>query len=280
MHINYFDCVKKNNIGKIGLIILITICVIALLAPVFISDSPTKSSVNTLEYPSGNHWLGTNDIGQDIMSRVIYGARTSLLIAFLVGALSTIISVFMGASAALIGGLYERIVMRIIDIFLTLPSIMVIVLIAAYIRPGILIMILLLSMFNWQGGARVIRAQTLSLKNKAHINAAGTFGAGIFYLLKRHIIPDLGPIMVAGFVQHARRAVFMEAGLAFLGIADPTMVSWGIMLNRALEFSYLNVWNWMLPPGIALSITVLSFTFLGYSLEEILNPRLRVKKHA
>lgn len=280
MHINYFDCVKKNNIGKIGLIILVIICVIALLAPVFISDSPSESSVNTLQKPNEDHWLGTNDIGQDIMIRVIYGARTSLLIAFLVGLLSTFISAFMGATAALIGGLYERTVMRIIDIFLTLPVIMVIVLIAAYIRPGIIMLTLLLSLFSWQGGARIIRAQTLSLKNKAHINAASTFGAGILYLLKKHIIPDLGPIMTAGFVQHARRAVFMEAGLAFLGIADPTMVSWGIMLNRALEFSYLNVWNWLLPPGIALALTVLSFTFLGYALEEILNPRLRVKKHA
>jgi peptide/nickel transport system permease protein len=280
MYINYFDCVKKNNIGKIGLIILVIICVIALLAPVFISDSPSESSVNTLQKPNEDHWLGTNDIGQDIMIRVIYGARTSLLIAFLVGLLSTFISAFMGATAALIGGLYERTVMRIIDIFLTLPVIMVIVLIAAYIRPGIIMLTLLLSLFSWQGGARIIRAQTLSLKNKAHINAASTFGAGILYLLKKHIIPDLGPIMTAGFVQHARRAVFMEAGLAFLGIADPTMVSWGIMLNRALEFSYLNVWNWLLPPGIALALTVLSFTFLGYALEEILNPRLRVKKHA
>jgi peptide/nickel transport system permease protein len=113
-----------------------------------------------------------------------------------------------------------------------------------------------------------------------HVSAAKAFGAGNLYILKNHIVPDMGPILIAGFVQHARRAVFMEAGLAFLGIADPTMISWGTMLNHALQFSYMNMWFWILSPGIILSFTVLTFSFLGYSLETILNPRLRLRKYA
>ncbi|MBZ4687910.1 MAG: peptide/nickel transport system permease protein [Clostridia bacterium] len=280
MHVDYFNCVKKNNMGRMGLILLVIISTIAIFAPLLTFYHPAETSPNTLQFPSAKHPLGTNDIGQDILSRVLYGARTTLVVAFLVGITSTLLSAFLGGTAALFGGLYERIVMRIADVFLTLPSILVIILITSYVRPGLLMLVIVISAFSWQGGARVIRAQTLSLKNKAHIAAARTFGAGNLYILRKHILPDLGPLMVAGFVQHARRAVFMEAGLAFLGICDPTTVSWGIMLNRALEFAYLNVWYWLLPPGLALSLTVLSFTFLGYALEETVNPRLRVKENA
>ena len=221
-----------------------------------------------------------NCSGRDLFSRVLYGARTSLAIALLVGTLTTLVGTFLGATAALRGGLYERFVMRTADIFFILPELMVIILIASYLRPGLPVLVLLISALSWQGGARIMRAQTLVLKNKAHIAAARTFGAGALYILKKHILPDLGPLMVAGFIQYARKAVFMEAGLAFVGICDPSTVSWGIMLNSALEFAYLNVWYWLLPPGIALSLTVLALTFLGYALEETLNPRLRVEENA
>ncbi|GAW92504.1 ABC transporter permease [Calderihabitans maritimus] len=274
MHIDYLSSIKKNNMGLAGMCLLGMMCMVAVVAPLLTVHSPVAPSTNTLATPSPEHLLGTNDIGQDILSRVIYGTRTSLTVAFLAGLLTTILSTFLGGTAALIGGAYERFIMRMADVFLTLPNIMVIILIAAYVRPSIGILVIVLSAFSWQGSARVIRSQVLSLKQRPHIWAARTFGAGKFYLLAKHIIPDLVPMMIAVFVQHARRAVFMEAGLAFLGITDPTMVSWGTMLKKALEFSYLGVWHWLLPPGIALSLTVISFAFVGYALEQALNPRL------
>ena len=122
----------------------------------------------------------------------------------------------------------------------------------------------------------MIRAQALSLKESGHINASRTFGASRLYIAWRHIVPDLGPILLVDFIYGVRRAVFMEAGLAFLGITDPALVSWGMMMRNALSFSYLNVWQWWLvPTGVALSLTIIGLTFLGYAVEPVIEPRLR-----
>lgn len=279
MHINYLTRIKKNYIGISGLVLLTIIVCIAVCAPLLPLHSPWEPSVHTMQDPSRTYWLGTNEIGQDILSRLIYGARTTLTLAFLTGFFTTLLSVSIGASSALFGGLYDRIMMRIADIFLALPSIIMIILVASYLRPGIWLLAVFLSMLSWQGGARAIRAQALSLKNGVHIYAATTFGAGKTYILFKHIIPDLVPLMIVEFIQAARRTVFMEASLAFLGLLDITLISWGTMLHRALNFSYLNAWNWLLPPGIALSLTILALTFIGYGLEDILNHRQQEKKH-
>lgn len=279
MHINYFQHLTKNKTGSTGIVIITFFLVTAIFAPFLTPYSPTTPSTEILFTPSAKHWLGTNDVGQDILTRVIYGARTSLIIAVLVGLITVFLAVAVGGMSALIGGLCERLVLRLIDILLIIPDMVVIILIAAYVRPSLGLLVVLLSVFSWQGSARIFRSQVLMLKQRSHIQAARTFGAGNMYLLIKHIVPDMGSIMTAAFVQHARRAVFMGAGLAFLGIADPTMVNWGGMLNKGLQFSYLNVWYWLLPPGIALSLTIMGFTFIGYALEEMLNPRLRVSKN-
>ncbi len=274
MHINYVNTIKKNSLGITGILLLFFMSLLAFIAPVLAQYSPVEPSTQTLAFPSASHWLGTNDIGQDIFSRLIYGARTSLLIAAGAGSLTAFIGAFLGISAALAGGICEKIIMRAADILLIIPNMVVIILVAAYLRPGIAALILVIAVFGWQGNARVIRSQALSLKERAHVAAAKAFGAGNLYILFKHIIPDLFPLITTSFIYHARRAVFMEAGLAFLGISDPAVISWGTMLNRALDFSYLNNWYWLIPPGAALSITIVSFTFLGYALEETIDLRL------
>ena len=197
-------------------------------------------------------------MGQDIWARLLYGARTSLLVAAAVALLSSALSVLVGASAALVGGLYERFCMRIVDAMISLPTIIVMILVAAYLRPSLPLLILLISAFSWPGGARIVRSQVLSLKERMHINAARTFGAGKRHIVSTHIIPDLSPIISALMMQDARRAVFMEAGLAFLGVSDPMVISWGKMMHQALAFTYLDVWQWWLvPTGLALSATLI-----------------------
>ncbi|MEA2032615.1 MAG: ABC transporter permease subunit, partial [Euryarchaeota archaeon] len=152
-----------------------------------------------------------------------------------------------------------------------------IILVAAYVLPNVWTLIFLISILTWQGGARLVRAQTLSLKERMHIYAARTFGANKRYISTRHIIPELGPILVAVFIHSATRGVFMEAGLAFLGIADISTVSWGLMMHYALKFYYLEVWKWwLLPTGLALSITIMAFVFIGHAFETAMDPRLRV----
>jgi peptide/nickel transport system permease protein len=249
---------------------------IALAAPILAPYDPYQQSTASLLSPSWSHWLGTNHVGQDIWSRLVFGARTSLLVGFGVGILATLLGTLFGVSAALVGGFYEKVVMRIVDAFIVIPMVIVIILISAYIRPGILTLILLLSLLSWQGGARIMRAQALSLKERGHVAAAKSFGANRFYLAWRHIVPDLGPILLVEFIYGVRRAVFMEAGLAFLGISDPTVVSWGMMMRDALSFSYLNVWQWWLvPTGVALSLIIIGLAFIGHAAEPVIEPRLR-----
>jgi len=255
---------------------LAVIAGLAIFAPLFSNYSPHDYTGNIFSPPDGDHPLGTDSMGQDIWTRLLYGARTSLLVAGAVALISTSLSLLVGASAALVGGLYERLCMRIIDALISLPTIIVMILVAAYLRPSLPLLILLISLFSWPGGARIIRSQVLSLKQRMHINAALTFGAGKGHIISRHIIPDLSPIICALMMQDARRAVFMEAGLAFLGVSDPTVISWGKMMNQALAFTYLDVWQWWLVPiGLALSATLIGISFLSFSLETAIDPRLR-----
>jgi peptide/nickel transport system permease protein len=276
MHIDLKKEIKESGSGKTGLIILLLMIAVALLAPVIAPCDPYQQSIDSLLSPSWSHWLGTNHVGQDIWTQLIYGARTSLLVGFGVGIFSTLLGTVFGVSAALVGGLYAKVVMRIIDAFIVIPMVIVVILISAYIRPGIATLILLLSLLSWQGGARIIRAQVLSLKERGHVAAARSFGANHFYIAWRHIVPELGPILLVDFIYGVRRAVFMEAGLAFLGISDPNVVSWGMMMRDALSFSYLDVWQWWLvPPGLALSLTIIGLTLVGHAAEPVIEPRLR-----
>jgi peptide/nickel transport system permease protein len=276
VHIDVKKEIMGSSPAKIGFVILLVMILMALLAPLIAPYDPHQQTQSSLLAPSVSHWLGTNHVGEDIWSRLVFGARTSLLVGFGVGVLATLLGTIFGVSAALIGGLFERIVMRLVDTFLVIPMIIVIILVAAYVKPSILVLIVLLALLSWQGGGRIIWAQALSQKEREYVAAARSFGAGNFYIAWRHIVPALGPILLVDFIYGIRRAVFMEAGLAFLGISDPTQVSWGMMMRDALSFSYLNVWQWwLLPIGIALSLTIVGLTFVGHGVEPIIDPRLR-----
>jgi len=276
MHANPLKDALRDTMGRAGLAILAAITLAALLAPILSEYPPNFYTGQIFCPPSVGHPLGTDSVGQDIWSRLLWGARTSLAVGAGVAAISTLASILIGTTAAIIGGLYDRILMRVADAMLAIPSIIVMILVAAYLRPNLLLLILLLSAFSWPSGARIFRAQTLSLKERMHVFAAATFGAGSLHILKRHIVPDLLPIIVAVMIADCRRAIFMEAGLSFLGISDPSMVSWGKIMHQALQFTYLDVWQWWLvPAGLALSLTLVGLCLLGFSLEAAADPRLK-----
>lgn len=276
MYRKYRSKAKENVFGLIGCGLLLLIVGLAIFGSFLVSYNPKTPSTIIFAPPSSKHWLGTNHLGQDIWSRLVHGARSSLCVAFGVGFFSTALSTLLGASAALIGGMYERILMRLVDVFLAIPMILLIILVSARISAGFWILIVLISILTWQGGARIVRAQTLSLKERMYISAARTFGGNNFYLLKRHILPELSPILFILFINSARSGVFIEAGLAFLGIGDPSVISWGRMIHHAFKFYYLDIWKWwLLPVGLSLSLTLLALLFIGYNLETNLNPRLR-----
>lgn len=279
MHINYWQTFRKDGLGRAGLGLLALVVGLALFAPLLAAHEPAEYAGPPLAPPSREHWLGTNDVGQDVWSRLLYGARTSLVVGGGVAALAGALSLVIGSSTALLGGLYDRCWMRAVDAMLVIPPVIMVILVATYLRPNLGLLVVLLSILIWPGGARIIRAQTLSLQARMPVVAARAYGAGRWHLLTRHILPDLGPILVAVMIQDARRAVFMEAGLSFLGVADPSLLSWGKMMQRAMAFTYLDTWKWWLAPtGLALSVTVMGLSFVGSALEAVLDPRLRAAR--
>ena len=169
--------------------------------------------------------------------------------------------------------------MRAVDVLLAIPSLPLMIVIAAYAGAGLETTILVIALLGWPGAARIVRAQVLSLRRRAQVDAARTFGGGTGYIVRRHVIPDLGPILAALFVALASRAVMMEASLAFLGLGDPSVKSWGLMTRYALnapDFFFSNRWLWwLLPVGANLTLLLLGFALLGVGLEEWSNPRAR-----
>ena len=279
MHIRYDIELTDSSFGRLGLTLLFTAFIAALFAPVLANYHPAAYTGDIFHPPCAKYWLGTNEVGQDIWSQLIYGARTSLSVAAGTAFIAVALSLLAGGLAALYSGLCDRTIMRIIDIWLVIPPVIVIILFAAYLHPSIFLLMALLAAFMWPSGSRIVRAQTLALKTQASYAAATTFGATKQYLLQKHVLPDLGPVLIALFIQYARRAIFMEAGLSFLGISDPSLISWGKMMQQALAFTYLDVWQWWLvPPGLAVSLTIAGLAFTGLALETALDPRLRPEK--
>jgi peptide/nickel transport system permease protein len=276
VHVDYWAHVKQSNAGRAGLILVCLLVGVAVLAPVLSPWDPGAYTGAIFSPPGRDHWLGTNDVGQDIWAQLLFGARTSLAVGCGAALLATLLSVLIGGTAGLLGGLYDRFWMRAVDALLVIPPVIPAILVAAYLRPNLAVTVILLAAILWPGEARVVRAQILSLKERAPVAAARTFGAGWGHILVRHLIPELGAVLVAVFVQGVRRAVFLEAGLSFLGIGDPAVESWGRMMQHALRFTYLDVWKWwLLPPGLALSLTLGAFALLGFALETVFHPRLR-----
>lgn len=258
----------------VGLIVLV-----ALLAPLIAPFDPRAPSGPSLIGPSSAHLLGTNDAGQDILSQIVWGARSSSVVALLAAVIAVGIGTAVGASAGLLGGWWDIVAMRVVDVFLAVPVLPLLILIAALAGPSRGTVILVIGLAGWPMIARVMRSQTLTLAGRGYVTACRNFGASRSYVIRRHIVPVLAPLAASNFVYWAATAVVLQAGLAFLGLNDPTEVSWGAILNRALAhegiyFSSIWLW-WVLPAGLAITLAALGLSFLGVGLEPRSNPRWR-----
>jgi len=267
----------RSPLGFAGAALVLLLVAIALLAPVLAPYDPRAVAGESYAGPSWSHLLGTNDQGQDLLSRLIWGARSSLTVAVAAGGLAVAVGVVVGAAAALLGGVFDVVAMRLVDIFLALPQLPLLVLVAAFAGASRLSVVVVIGALFWPPAARIVRSQTLSLRQRGFVQAARGFGGGLAYLLRRHLVPALGPVLVALFVAFASNAILLDASLAFLGLSDPTGVSWGLMLNDALGetglyFTSEWVW-WVLPAGFAITLAVLGFSFLAVGFETTLNPR-------
>ncbi len=219
----FWNAYKERRLGLIGLAILLFFIVMAVFAP-YIAPYDPHELYKPMEHPGSDHLLGTNDIGLDILSELIYGARVSLFIAFFVSVVSGII----GTALGLLSGYFERIgffLMRIVDAFLAIPRLPLIIVIAAFMPPSIWNLIFIFVLLGWPITTRIIRSEVLSLKNRPYVDAAKMLGARDFYILGRHILPNVVPLIIVRLIMEAGYVVLAESGLSFLGLGDPTAKS-------------------------------------------------------
>lgn len=266
--------------GLVGVLLIAALVGIALLAPWISPYDPTERVGRPFARPSAEHWLGTNDIGQDILSELIYGARVSLTI----GIVSAVIALTIGTTVGLLAGYYPRVLgrvlMRGVDILLILPFLPLLILLAAYLGRSLLNTVLVLGMLIWARPARIIRAMVLTLVHNDYVLAAHSVGASDARIILRHILPQVLLLSVGQFVQATSSAILLEAALSFLGLGDPLQKSWGTVLYWAqVRGVFLTpAWRWwVLPPGALISAAALGFALIGFALEQIINPRLRMR---
>jgi len=252
-----------------GLLLLALFLFLAIFAS-FISPYDPWEPGRPFLQPGYNHPLGTNDIGQDILSELIYGSRISLLVGILAAFVSVVIGTLVGLFSGYMRGATDEILMGLTDIILIIPALPLMIILASHTSPSIWNIILVVGLLWWCSTARVVRSRVLQLREMPFVEAARSLGAGDFYIIFRHILPNTLQVILAKFILAVAGAMLTEASLSFLGLGDPLQKSWGMMLNYAFSRGgFINgYWWWYLPPGICISLAVLSFVLIGFGLEE------------
>ena len=248
-----------------------------LVAGAWISPyNPYDNSFSPLQAPSAVHWLGVNDGGMDIFSELALGVKNTLFFSLLAGSLGLLLGIAAGLVSAWQGGWVDNLLMRLAEVLMAIPPVMIMVVTAVFFRPSPAVLAFILALISWPTTAKAIRAQALVVKRSLHVRAAREMGAAGGYIVARHLLPELFPLYLVGFVGKIRMAVFMEASLAFLGLFDPGRKSLGMMIRYALQYYYLDIWwNWLLPPVVCFTLIVMSAAFLAVGLEKIFDPRLK-----
>jgi peptide/nickel transport system permease protein len=270
---------KRHKLAVASAAILIVLGLVAILADVISPYDPNAINPQLArgypQPPSSDHWLGTDELGRDYLSRAIAGARISLSVGFVAAGISIVIGVVLGSVAGYLGGLADSAMMRLVDIFLSVPTFFLILTVNAYLPPSIYNIMVVIGLFNWMGVARLLRGQYLALKEKDFVTAARMVGVPGTRLVVRHLLPNaMAPVIVAATLA-IPAAILTESGLSFLGLGvQQPQASWGSMLESAQTWLAEAWWMWV-PPGALISITVLAFNFVGDGLRDALDPYLR-----
>lgn len=266
---------KRHKLAVIGLIFIIIITICAIFAPWITPYHPTEITDSFAEPPSLKHWLGTDQVGRDVFTRIIYAARVSLAVGIGAVVISAIIGTILGLIAGYVGGWIDGLIMRITDVFMSFPYIMLILVVASIVGPGLTNIILILGFLGWPGVARLVRGNVLSIKQMEYVKASIVLGYKMPRILFIHILPNtVAPILVYA-TSGVAMAVLDEAALSFLGLGvQPPTPSWGNMLASAQSISVITAQPWLwLPPGIMILLTVLAINYIGDALRDALDPR-------
>lgn len=266
---------RKNPFSVIGLVIILVLMAAAVFAPYISPYSPTDINVyNVLSPPSASHPLGTDDLGRDVLSRMIWGSRVSLSVGFLAVGISISIGIFFGAIAGYYGGKIDALIMRFVDIMLTIPTYFLILSVISIVEQSMMVIMIIIGLTGWMDVSRLVRAEFLTLKERDFVSAAKAIGASDFRLIFRHIIPNaLSPVFVAATFGIAG-AILIESSLSFLGLGiKPPDPSWGNILTSGKD-NITVAWWLSLFPGLAILVTVLCYNLVGEGLRDSLDPRI------
>lgn len=272
----------KRKKGVVGVSILGLLLLIAIFANLIAPYNPYQRVSRPYQKPSANYLLGTNDVGQDILSELIYGSRVTLLIGFVAGAAVVVLGTILGIVSGFSGGVIDEILMRATDVILMMPSLLLMIFLSVVLMTrSMWVIVLAITASSWPGVARLIRSSTLTLKERTYVKATVAAGGSGAYIMAKHILPNVAPLLVVEIITRAAGAMLSEASLSFLGLGDPTAKSWGQILYFAQTRNgwFSNdgnpAWWWLLPPGLLIAVAALSVFLVGQALEEVVNPRHR-----
>lgn len=274
----FFHLLLGHSMGRIGAILITLVLIAALLAPYLGTVDPQASGKreDILTVPSTKHWLGTDDLGRDVWSQIIFGSRVSLAIGLITAFVTVVTGTLIGLIAGYYGGLIEEVLVRVIDFFMMLPVLPLMIILAAVLGPNLWNIILVISVVSWPTTARVVRSQVLSIKERPYVEAARCIGAGNVRLMFSEIMPNVLPLMFAQAVLMITYAIYDEAILAFLGLGDPTRISWGSMLHFAFESGVMSRSPWWIGPPIASIIAlIVGFSLLGTAVTDVMTPQYK-----
>lgn len=276
--IGWYKRILRSRKATFGVIIVLFFILMAVLAPVIARYPPSRMVGRPHDPPSAEHWFGTTRTGQDVFSQVVYGARTSIMVGVLTGTMVTIIFILVGVTAGYLGGIVDDVLSLLINVVLVLPALPLIIVVARYIeRTGPITIVIVLSFTSWAWGARIMRSLTLTIREAEFVSAARVVGEPTWRIVLHEILPNMTSLVVSGWIGAVIFAILTEAGLEFIGLGNPNLITWGTILYWAQNNAALltKAWWTFVPPGVCIALLGFGFTMINFGIDEITNPRLQ-----
>ena len=279
---SFVDTYRRSTMGMIGLVIMILFIAMALFGPLLVDHSRLSVSSppgRPFQPPSAQFWLGTDNWGRSVLDLIVYGARISLLVGFAATVFTMLLGAGIGIFGPYYGGHIDSAFNGITNWFLVLPWVPLAIVLTAVLGPSLFNIIFVIAITSWAGTARLVRAQTLSVKERPFVERARALGSSDWHLISRHILPNVFPVIFANTVLTVALSILAETTLSLLGLGDPNAVSWGGIIFESFDAGSITAgyWWWLIPPGLMIVLVTLAFTMCGYALDEVLNPRLRAR---
>jgi peptide/nickel transport system permease protein len=267
----------RSRRGRVSVIVLAVFIFVAIFGALLAPYDPNASSTDVLAAPSTEHWLGTTEVGSDVLSQLLVGTRVSIIVGFSAAFISSVLGAAVGLIGGYFGGLTDKLFDGFENWFLVIPQLPLMVVLARLLNPSLFVLVMVIGFTSWAGTGRVVRSQVLKLKERAFVERARALGASDWHIIRRHILPNAIPLIFANTVLIVAVAILAEASLSFLGLGDPTHISWGTMLENGFDSGApsAGAWWYLVPPGLCITVLVFVIGLIGYVFEQHINPRLR-----